>query len=100
MKRPGAPLYILAADHRWQWHDWCDAHARPHEIIPELKSIAVDGFLAARERSPDVRSKGAMLLDEQYSSSLIASLRAQDVAVAARVVELARQKGVGTELPI
>jgi len=78
-------LYILAADHRWQWHDWCDAHGRPRDIIPELKGIAVEGFLAARGRSADVQANGAMLLDEQYSSALIAGLRARAIGVAAPV---------------
>lgn len=78
-------LYILAADHRWQWHDWCDARGRARDIIPDLKQVAVDGFLAARARSADARAHGAMLLDEQYSGPLIRRLRAQDVPVAAPV---------------
>jgi 5-dehydro-2-deoxygluconokinase len=78
-------LYILAADHRWQWHDWCDAHGRPRDVIPELKAIAVAGFLAARERSDEVRARGAMLLDELYSGPMIADLRAREIAVAAPV---------------
>ena len=78
-------LYVLAADHRWQWHDWCDARGRPRDIIPDLKAIAVEGFLAARARSADVRANGAILLDEQYSSALISALRARAIAVAAPV---------------
>jgi 5-dehydro-2-deoxygluconokinase len=78
-------LYVLAADHRWQWHDWCEAHGRPRDIIPDLKGVAVEGFLAARGRSADVQANGAMLLDEEYSGPLIAALRARDIAVAAPV---------------
>ena len=79
------PLYILAADHRWQWHDWCDAHGRPRDVISDLKGVAVDGFLAARARAEDVRLHGAMLLDEQYAGASIARLRERGVAVAAPV---------------
>lgn len=76
-------LFVLAADHRWQWHEWCDANRRPRSVIPELKAIAVEGFLAARERSAAVAAKGAMLLDEQYAAPLIRDLSRRGVLVAA-----------------
>jgi len=63
---------MLAADHRWQWEEWCDAHQIPRERIGEAKRVACDGFLAARERSAAVRAFGALLLDEQYAASVIA----------------------------
>jgi len=63
---------MLAADHRWQWEEWCDASQIPRERIGEAKRVACDGFLAARERSAAVRAFGALLLDEQYAASVIA----------------------------
>src|SRR5205809_7041404 len=65
-------VYMLAADHRWQWEEWCDAHSVPRARIPEVKRLAYDGFLQAREQSAAVRSFGALLLDEQYASRVIA----------------------------
>src|SRR6185436_14563328 len=65
-------VYMLAADHRWQWEEWCDASQIPRERIGEATRVACDGFLAARERSAAVRAVGALLLDEQYADSAIA----------------------------
>jgi myo-inositol catabolism protein IolC len=43
----------------------------------DVKRLAVDGFRLARDRSPAVRAFGALLLDAQYSSEVIAeALRA------------------------
>lgn len=74
-------VYMLAADHRWQWEEWCDARAIPRARISEVKRIAYDGFLLARDRSADVRDFGALLVDEQYSSAVIADARAAGVNV-------------------
>jgi 5-dehydro-2-deoxygluconokinase len=74
-------VYMLAADHRWQWEEWCDARAIPRTRISEVKRIAYDGFLRARDRSADVRDFGALLVDEQYSSAVIADARAAGVNV-------------------
>lgn len=65
-------VYMLAADHRWQWEEWCDARALPRERIADVKRLAYDGFLMARDRSADVRAFGALLLDAQYASAAIA----------------------------
>lgn len=65
-------VYMLAADHRWQWEEWCDRQDIPRERIPEVKCLAFEGFVLARERSAGVRSFGALLLDAQYSQSAIA----------------------------
>jgi 5-dehydro-2-deoxygluconokinase len=65
-------VYMLAADHRWQWEEWCDARSIPRSRISEVKQIAADGFQLARDRSPAVREFGALLLDAQYSSEVIA----------------------------
>jgi 5-dehydro-2-deoxygluconokinase len=65
-------VYMLAADHRWQWEEWCDARSIPRTRIPEAKRVALEGFLRARDRSPEVRQSGALLIDEQYASPVIA----------------------------
>jgi len=65
-------VYMLAADHRWQWEEWCDARGIPRARISDVKRIAYDGFLLARERSPDVREFGALLVDEQYGGAIVA----------------------------
>src|SRR5205814_324008 len=65
-------VYMLAADHRWQWEEWCDARSVPRDRIGEVKRLAFDGFMQARERSSDVRANGALLIDEQYASTVIA----------------------------
>src|SRR5258707_14206015 len=67
-------VYMLAADHRWQWEEFCDTHALPRERIPEVKRLACDGFLLARERSGAVRDFGALLVDQQYSAQVIADM--------------------------
>lgn len=65
-------VYMLAADHRWQWEEWCDERAMPRARIGEAKQLTFDGFMQAREVSRDVRENGALLLDEQYASAIIA----------------------------
>ena len=67
-------VYMLAADHRWQWEEFCDARALPRERIRDVKRLACDGFLLARERSAAVRDFGALLVDEQYASGVIADM--------------------------
>jgi myo-inositol catabolism protein IolC len=64
-------VYMLAADHRWQWEEWCDTRGVPRPRITEVKQLTYDGFMQARELSPDVQSHGALLLDEQYASAII-----------------------------
>jgi len=65
-------VYMLAADHRWQWEEFCDARSLPRERIRDVKRVAYDGFRRAREQSPAARDFGALLIDEQYSSPVIA----------------------------
>jgi len=67
-----ARVYMLAADHRWQWEEWCDARSIPRARISEVKRIAFDGFMQARDRSSEARANGALLVDEQYASAVIA----------------------------
>lgn len=65
-------VYMLAADHRWQWEEWCDARGIARSRIADVKRLAFDAFMLAREQSPQVRTHGALLLDEQYSSATVA----------------------------
>jgi 5-dehydro-2-deoxygluconokinase len=65
-------VYMLAADHRWQWEEWCDARAIPRTRISEAKRLAYDGFLRARRQSAAARDFGALLIDDQYGSAVIA----------------------------
>lgn len=66
------PVYMLAADHRWQWDEWCDAHAIDRVRIREAKALALDGLLAARARSDAARTGGALLIDRQYGDMALA----------------------------
>jgi myo-inositol catabolism protein IolC len=65
-------VYMLAADHRWQWEEWCDARSIPRDRIADVKRLALDGFLMARDRSNAVRDFGAVLLDAQYAATAVA----------------------------
>ena len=76
-----ARVYMLAADHRWQWEEFCDTHALPRRRITDVKRLAADGFLLARERSAAAREYGALLADEQYSSAVIADMLKAGVTV-------------------
>ena len=62
---------MLAADHRWQWEEWCDARQIPRARIGDAKRVAYDGFLLARDRSPEVREYGALLVDAQYAAPVV-----------------------------
>jgi 5-dehydro-2-deoxygluconokinase len=66
-------VYMLAADHRWQWEEFCDKRSLPRARIPDVKRLAVEGFRLARERSAAAREFGALLIDEQYSSVVISN---------------------------
>lgn len=74
-------VYMLAADHRWQWEEWCEANHVGRDRIPEVKSLIVDGFLQAREASSSVRRFGSLLLDEAYSAQHIRRAQAEGVTV-------------------
>src|SRR5215217_7888092 len=74
-------VYMLAADHRWQWEEWCDAHSTPRTRIPDVKRIAYDGFLRARDQSADIQQYGALLIDQQYAAAVIADARNAGVNV-------------------
>ena len=74
-------VYMLAADHRWQWEEFCDTHSLPRARIHDVKRVAYDGFLQARERSAAVRDFGALLIDAQYASDVIADALAAGLNV-------------------
>lgn len=75
------PVLMLAADHRWQLEQWCDANGVGRERIPEAKAAIAEGFGLARDRSADVRAHGALLIDEQYGSAQVAAARAAGLRV-------------------
>lgn len=62
------PVFMLAADHRWQWEEWCDSHGVPRSRIPVAKRLALDGLLAACRQSDDARQHAAFLVDRQYGA--------------------------------
>src|SRR4029453_12399153 len=74
-------VYMLAADHRWQWEEFCDARSIPRTRIPEVKRLAADGFRLARDRSPRGREFGALLLGAQDSSDVIVAARRDGLIV-------------------
>jgi myo-inositol catabolism protein IolC len=78
-------IFMLASDHRWQWEEWCDGAGIARTRIGEAKALVFDAFLAARERSADVRRHGALLLDTVYAADSIAQARAAGVIVGAPV---------------
>ena len=75
------PVYLLAADHRWQWDEWCDGNAVERSRIGEAKAIALDGLLQARGRSPAARQSGALLIDQQYGAETFARAQAAQIPV-------------------
>src|SRR6185295_12067457 len=74
-------VYMLAADHRWQWEEFCDARSIPRTRITDVKRLALDAFLIARDTLPGVRAFGALLIDQQYASAIIADALTAGVTV-------------------
>jgi 5-dehydro-2-deoxygluconokinase len=74
-------VYMLAADHRWQWEEWCDARGVARRRITDVKELARRGFELARQRSSKVRQHGALLVDHQYGSDCVARALENDVEV-------------------
>jgi 5-dehydro-2-deoxygluconokinase len=74
-------VFMLAADHRWQWEEWCDARGIARARIADVKELARRGFALARERSPVAREYGALLLDERYGSASIARALGEGIDV-------------------
>jgi len=74
-------VYMLAADHRWQWEEFCDARSIPPTRIADVKRLALDAFLMARDRLAAVREFGALLVDQQYASAVIADALKAGVSV-------------------
>src|SRR3954463_5309400 len=74
-------VYMLAADHRWQWEEFCDKRSLPRERIRDVKRLAFDGFMLARTRSSAAHACGALLIDEQYSSAVIAGALKEGITV-------------------
>src|SRR5690349_21395277 len=78
----GGRVYMLAADHRWQWEAWCREADVPFERIREVKALIFDAFATARERSGDVRQYGSLLLDLVYASAQVERALAMGIPVA------------------
>lgn len=75
------PVLMFAADHRWQWEDWCDRSGVGRARIADVKALAADGFLLARSRSEAVRRSGALLIDLAYAKADIARVVAAGAIV-------------------
>jgi myo-inositol catabolism protein IolC len=41
-------VYMLAADHRWQWEQWCDARSIPRARVAAAASRTAAGFAIGR----------------------------------------------------
>jgi 5-dehydro-2-deoxygluconokinase len=72
---------MLAADHRWQWEEWCDTHRVSRSRIPIAKRLAVDGLLAACRQSDEARQHAAFLVDHQYGAAEAARAREEGITV-------------------
>ncbi|CAN5665968.1 hypothetical protein BH18ACI5_BH18ACI5_03480 [soil metagenome] len=70
------PVYMLAIDHRWQWEEWCDANGVDRARIPEVKSLAAEAFLTARDSSDAIRRCGAVLVDLTYGRAAFDAVQA------------------------
>lgn len=81
MRHSTDPVYMLAADHRWQWEQWCDEQGVDRARIPGAKELALDGLIAARERSDDARRFAAFLVDAEYAAPEVARARAAGIVV-------------------
>lgn len=66
------PVYMIAADHRWQWDEWCDANRIDRSRISEVKELALQGLMTARTRSNAARVGAALLVDQQYGAATLA----------------------------
>jgi 5-dehydro-2-deoxygluconokinase len=75
-------VYMLAADHRWQWEEWCTKASVPASRVTEVKGLIFDAFLRARERSPQVRQFGSLLLDLIYAAPYVERARQEGIPVA------------------
>lgn len=73
------PVFMLAADHRWQWEEWCDRHGVPRSRIPVAKRLALDGLLTACRQSEEARQHAAFLVDHEYGTAEAA--RARDAGI-------------------
>jgi 5-dehydro-2-deoxygluconokinase len=73
-------MYLLAAEHRWQWDEWCDANGVGRDRIGEAKALALDGLLAASARSEAARNGRAFLVDQQYGAATLARALGAGVA--------------------
>jgi 5-dehydro-2-deoxygluconokinase len=74
-------IYMLAADHRWQWEEWCDGAGVARPRIAEVKQLIFEAFLAARQLSADVQTNGALLLDSMYGAAAVRAAQSAGIPV-------------------
>ncbi len=75
-------VYMLAADHRWQWEEWCAGESIPAQRIAEVKGLIFEACVRARERSPQVRQFGSLLFDLIYAAPYVERARQMGIPVA------------------
>lgn len=75
-------VYMLAADHRWPWEEWCAKESVPLSRVADVKGLIFDAFLLARERSAHVRQFGSLLLDTIYAAPYVERARQLGIPVA------------------
>lgn len=81
MHELSGPVYMLAADHRWQWEEWCDRQGIARARIPETKRLALDGLLLARAAAAAAGGTPAFLVDQTYAAPELARARAAGLFV-------------------
>jgi myo-inositol catabolism protein IolC len=75
-------VHMLAADHRWQWEEWCARESVPVSRVTEVKGLIFEAFVQARERSAHVRQFGSLLLDMVYAAPYVERARQEGIPVA------------------
>jgi 5-dehydro-2-deoxygluconokinase len=75
-------MYMLAGDHRWQWEEWCAKAGVPTTRISEVKGLIFDAFMQARDRAPQVKQFGALLLDMIYAAPYVTRAMREGIEIA------------------
>lgn len=72
---------VFAIDHRPILAQACEERSLPIARVSEIKRLAVDAVVAAREARPKLADHMAILLDDLYGAQAIAAARAAGVPV-------------------
>lgn len=75
------PRYVLAADHRVQLVEESRRYVGGERLCREFKYLLVEAFLAARDRSAQVRDGGGLILDPELAMEAIRRARSEGIAV-------------------